>query len=650
MHLIRFFLLLFCVTSINAFAEKEKSSGILSELKQLSTNFIQNEQGLLPPDQAFKLTVKVRSADTLIAEFEPTKNYYLYKDKIAFKPESKGTLIEKISLPQGKMKNDPTFGKTEVYYKPFQAVISLKREISASNQLTLAATYQGCNEPIGVCYAPIDKVIKLTLPAAKAAVGMIADSVSNDATAATDFIRTKQADPISELFRFSDNRRSVESESIKINKMFEGGNFWLILTSFFGIGLLLSFTPCVFPMFPILSGIIVNRGKHLTKSHGFILALAYVMGMSLTYSAAGVAAGLSGAMLSAALQNAWVLGGFALVFVTLSLSMFGFYELQLPSSLQSKLSEEAGHLKGGHLTSVFGMGALSALIIGPCVAAPLAGALLYISQTRDVVLGASALFAMALGMGVPLLLLGASAGAFLPKAGPWMESVKRFFGVLLLGVAIWLISPVIPAAIHMLMWAALLIISAIYLHAVDSLPARSSGFRKFLKGIGIIALLFGIALLAGALSGSRDILQPLAKINLAGINEINTNKTSIIESQHLPFQRVDSLAELNKRIAESQNKYVMLDFYADWCISCKEMERFTFTDAEVKNRLRDVVLLQVDVTENTIDDEALLKYFKLFGPPGILFFDRHGREIYDARTIGYQNKEDFLAILNAVLI
>ena len=651
MHLIRFFLLLFCVTSINAFAEKEKSSGILSELKQLGTNFIQDEQELLPPDQAFKLTVKVRSADTLIAEFEPTKNYYLYKDKIAFKSESKGTLIEKISLPQGKMKNDPTFGKTEVYYKPFQAVISLKREISASNQLTLAATYQGCNEPIGVCYAPIDKVIKLTLPAvAKAAVGVIADSVSNNATAATDFIRTKQEDPTSELFRFSDNRRFVESESIKINKMFEGGNFWLILTSFFGIGLLLSFTPCVFPMFPILSGIIVTRGKHLTKSHGFILALAYVMGMSLTYSAAGVAAGLSGAMLSAALQNAWVLGGFALVFVTLSLSMFGFYELQLPSSLQSRLSEEAGHLKGGHLTSVFGMGALSALIIGPCVAAPLAGALLYISQTRDVVLGASALFAMALGMGVPLLLLGASAGAFLPKAGPWMESVKRFFGVLLLGVAIWLISPVIPAAIHMLMWAALLIISAIYLHAVDSLPARSSGFRKFLKGIGIIALLFGIALLAGALSGSRDILQPLAKINLAGINENNANKTSTIESQHLPFQRVNSLAELNKRIAASQNKYVMLDFYADWCISCKEMERFTFTDAEVKNRLRDVVLLQVDVTENTIDDEALLKYFKLFGPPGILFFDRHGREIYDARTIGYQNKEDFLAILNAVLI
>ena len=650
MHLIRFFLLLCCITSINAFAQEEKPSGILSGLKQLGASLTQDEQELLPPDQAFKLTIKVRSAHTLIAEFKPAKNYYLYKDKITFNPKSAGTLIEKVSLPQGKMKNDPTFGQTEVYYKPFQAIISLKREIPVSTQLSLAATYQGCNEPIGVCYAPIDKLIKLTLPVAKSVAGVLADSVSNDATAATDFITTKQTDPKSNLLELPDNRRSIESESIKIGKMFEGGNFWLILASFFGIGLLLSFTPCVFPMFPILSGIIVNSGEHLTKGHGFILALAYVMGMSLTYSAAGVAAGLSGAMLSVALQNAWVLGGFALVFVALSLSMFGFYELQLPNSIQSKLSKETGHLRGGHLASVFGMGALSALIIGPCVAAPLAGALLYISQTRDVVLGAAALFSMALGMGIPLLILGASAGAFLPKAGPWMESVKRFFGVLLLGVAIWLISPVIPAAIHMLMWAALLIISAIYLNAIDSLPMGSSGSRKFLKGIGIISLLLGIALLVGVLSGGRDILQPLDKINLTSISGNNTNKTNITESKHLPFQRVSSLTELNKRIAESQNKYVMLDFYADWCISCKEMERFTFTDPEVKNRLGDVVLLQVDVTEGTADDEALLKYFKLFGPPGILFFDPSGREIYDARTIGYQNNKEFLAILNAVLI
>lgn len=649
MHLIRFFLLFLCFISFDAFAENEKLSRLLSGTKQINTSSVENEQGLLPPDQAFKLAIKVRNENTLVAEFEPTKNYYLYKDKISFKPQSDETIIEKILLPKGEMKNDLTFGETEVYYKPFQVIISLKRIKSSTNQLTLAATYQGCNEPIGVCYAPIDKIIKLTLPVAKAAVGVVAETVSNDATAATAFIATKP-DPATELFQPFGKTRNIETESKRIDRMFKGGDFWLILTSFFGIGLLLSFTPCVFPMFPILSGIIANRGQHITKTHGFILALAYVLGMSLTYSAAGVAAGLSGAMLSAILQNAWVLGGFAIVFVTLALSMFGFYELQLPISLQSKLSEEAGHLKGGHLTSVFSMGALSALIIGPCVAAPLAGALLYISQTRDVVLGASALFSMALGMGIPLLLLGASAGALLPKAGPWMESVKRFFGVLLLGVAIWLISPVIPAAVHMLMWSALLIVSAIYLHALDPLPTRSSGYNKFLKGIGIIALLFGVALLAGVLSGSRDILQPLSKINISDINEEGINRPNTDENQHLPFQRVSSLAELNERIAQSHNKYVMLDFYADWCISCKEMERFTFTDAKVKSRLKDVVLLQVDVTAGTHDDDVMLKHFKLFGPPGILFFDRNGQNIPDARVIGYQNKEDFLAILNAVLI
>ncbi len=649
MHLIRFFLLFLCFISFDAFAENEKLSRLLSGTKQINTSSVENEQGLLPPDQAFKLAIKVRNENTLVAEFEPTKNYYLYKDKISFKPQSDETIIEKILLPKGEMKNDLTFGETEVYYKPFQVIISLKRIKSSTNQLTLAATYQGCNEPIGVCYAPIDKIIKLTLPVAKAAVGVVAETVSNDATAATAFIATKP-DPATELFQPFGKTRNIETESKRIDRMFKGGDFWLILTSFFGIGLLLSFTPCVFPMFPILSGIIANRGQHITKTHGFILALAYVLGMSLTYSAAGVAAGLSGAMLSAILQNAWVLGGFAIVFVTLALSMFGFYELQLPISLQSKLSEEAGHLKGGHLTSVFSMGALSALIIGPCVAAPLAGALLYISQTRDVVLGASALFSMALGMGIPLLLLGASAGALLPKAGPWMESVKRFFGVLLLGVAIWLISPVIPAAVHMLMWSALLIVSAIYLHALDPLPTRSSGYNKFLKGIGIIALLFGVALLAGVLSGSRDILQPLSKINISDINEEGINRPNSDEDEHLPFQRVSSLAELNERIAQSHNKYVMLDFYADWCISCKEMERFTFTDAKVKSRLKDVVLLQVDVTAGTHDDDVMLKHFKLFGPPGILFFDRNGQNIPDARVIGYQNKEDFLAILNAVLI
>lgn len=647
-RLIQYILLLLCFFGMNTFAEERASSGFLSGLKQLGANFDQDEQELLPPDQAFKLTVRVRDENTLVAQFEPAKNYYLYRDKVAFKPQDAETSIEKISLPQGAVKSDLTFGQVEVFHKPFEAVISLKRGAASTNKLTLVATYQGCNEPIGVCYAPINKVIELTLPVAKAAVGAVASAVSNDAVAAAPFSAAKP-DAAADLFASPDRSPAIETESLKIERMFESGNFWLILTGFFGIGLLLSFTPCVFPMFPILSGIIAKQGEHITKTRGFILSLAYVMGMAITYAAAGVAAGLSGAMLSAALQNAWVLGTFALVFITLAFSMFGFYELQLPTSLQSKLSVEAGHLKGGQLTGVFGMGALSALIVGPCVAAPLAGALLYISQTRDVMLGGSALFVMALGMGVPLLLLGASAGALLPKAGPWMESVKQFFGVLLLGVAIWLISPVIPAVAHMLLWSALLIVSAIYLHAVDPLRPDASGFRKFLKGLGMIALLTGVALLVGVLSGSRDILQPLSKLNVSNVDGGGTKK-SMVQTEHLPFQRVKSVAELEQHILRARDKYVMLDFYADWCISCKEMERFTFTDERVQSRLKDVVLLQVDVTAGTSDDTALLKRFKLFGPPGILFIDRQGREISRIRLIGYQDTESFLSVLNAVLI
>jgi thioredoxin:protein disulfide reductase len=647
MHLFSILLLLFSLTSLPV-AAQDGGFSLFSKLQELGINLgQQNQQELLPPDEAFKMSVDVRDANTLIAKFTPAKNYYLYRDKIAFEPHEAGTFIEKITLPKGKMKEDLTFGHVEVFYEPFQAIISLRREAPAPEQiLTLAATYQGCNEPIGVCYAPIKKDVNLTLPALKV-IDTVANVVSGQATAAP-------YDATADLFQLPLQSRTpaIETEAYKIDRMFDTGNYWLILTGFFGIGLLLAFTPCVFPMFPILSGIIAKRGQHLTKKHGFILALAYVLGMAITYAIAGVAAGLSGSMLSAALQNAWVLGTFAFVFVLLSLSMFGFYDLQIPGSIQSKLSEEAGHLKGGQLTGVFGMGALSALIVGPCVAAPLAGALLYISQTRDVILGGSALFVMALGMGVPLLLLGASAGALLPKAGPWMEAIKQFFGVLLLAVAIWLISPIINEVVHMLLWAALLIISAIYLHAIDPLPDRASGFRKLLKGVGVISLLLGVALLIGVLSGSRDVLQPLSKFNVAASNTWSNDGVAYNSQNHVPFDRVKTIAELDERIIEaaSNNQYVMVDFYADWCISCKEMERFTLSDDKVKARLKDVVLLQIDVTHGTADDLALLKRFNLFGPPGILFIDRQGNEIPDIRIIGFLNKTDFLTVLNAVLI
>ncbi len=635
--------------SVNAIAQENSSSGLFSKLQQLGIKLGQsNPQELLPPDEAFKISVEVRDGQTLVANLTPAKDYYLYRDKIVFESKETDTAIEKISLPPGKKKEDQTFGATEVYYEPIQAIITLKRDQSASEQsLTLAATYQGCNEPVGVCYAPIHKAIDLTLPAVKAAIGAVANAVSTPATAAP-------VDNPTTLFQTPPSSGPrIETEAYKIDQMFKTGDFWLILTGFFGIGLLLAFTPCVFPMFPILSGIIANRGQNVTKMHGFILALAYVLGMAITYAIAGVAAGLSGSMLSAALQNAWVLGTFAVIFVLLSFSMFGFYDLQLPGTLQTKLSEEASQLKGGQLTGVFGMGALSALIVGPCVAAPLAGALLYISQTRDVVLGGSALFMMALGMGVPLLILGASAGALLPKTGAWMESVKKFFGVLLLGVAIWLISPVINEVMHMLLWAALLIISAIYLHAIDPLPERASGLRKFLKGVGVIALLVGIALLIGVLSGSRDVLQPLSKIGGTksdSVNGMETADTGATSYASLPFRRVKSIEALNEIIQESRDQYLMIKVTADWCVSCKEMERFTLSDAQVHARLKDVVLLKIDVTEGNADDMALLKRFKLFGPPGILFIDKQGNDIPDVRIIGFLNKNDFLSVLNAILI
>jgi thiol:disulfide interchange protein DsbD len=421
--------------------------------------------------------------------------------------------------------------------------------------------------------------------------------------------------------------------------LFSGGNFWLIISFFFGAGLLLSLTPCVFPMIPILSGIIVGRGHKITHMHAFILSLAYVLGMAITYAVAGVAAGYSGTLISNALQTPWVLVSFAAVFVLLSLSMFGFYEFQLPTALQSKLSDTSNRLHGGHLSGVFVMGALSAIIMGPCVAAPLAGALLYIGQTHDAVLGGVALFVMALGMGAPLLLIGTSAGVLLPKAGAWMEAVKQFFGVMLLALAIWIIQPLLPISVVMLLWAALLIFSAIYLRALDALPHNAGGWYKLLKGIGLFALLLGAAYLVGALSGARDILRPLGNIGRA---ETLTPTT-------LQFFRVKDIADLDQRIAQVHGQQiVMLDFYADWCISCKEMERFTFSDGNIRAKLKPVLLLQADVTANSEADKALLARYGLFGPPGILFFDTKGKELVDFRVTGYQDAAQFTKTLQAV--
>jgi len=560
----------------------------------------------LDPAVAFKPSVKALDGQTLEISYKIASDYYLYRDKFRFRVDGDTATLGTPTFPKGKEHDDENFGKVEVYYDSVAIRVPVERMSSGPLPLKLSVTSQGCADA-GVCYPPQTQPLSVELP----------DPASTPTAAAAP---------------------ADGDESGQIAATLKNAGFWTSLAFFFIAGLGLSLTPCVFPMIPILSGIIAGQGHQNSHARGFALSMAYVLGMAVTYAAAGVAAGLSGTLLSAALQNPWVLGSFALVFVVLSFSMFGFYELQLPTALQSKLSEESGHLQGGRGIGVFLMGALSALIVGPCVAAPLAGALLYIGQTGDAVFGGAALFVMALGMGAPLIAVGVAGGSLLPKTGSWMEGVKKAFGVLLLATAVWLVSPVVPPVASMLAWAALLIIPAIYLHALDPLPAHAKGWHRFWKGIGIVMLLTGAALLIGALAGGRDPLQPLAGLRGSAVAG---------EEKKLPFERVASVADLEARI-KTAGRPVMLDFYADWCVSCKEMERFTFSDPAVRAKLAGFTLLQADVTANTEDDKALLTKFKLFGPPGIIFFDAKGQENKAVRIVGFQDAAQFMKSLQRV--
>ena len=577
----------------------------------------------LPAEQAFHLDARALDDRTVEIRFQVAEGYYLYKHK--FKFEADGITFGEAQLPPGKRKKDDIYGEVETYRGELVFPLPLS---AGQPPFKLTVTSQGCAD-LGICYPPTPQTVSID-PAGQRKVGGFLARALGQAPAAEA--------PLTAPASTTAVPADAHDESGRIARLLAGGGTLATLASFFGFGLLLAFTPCVFPMIPILSGIIVGAGHKTSHARAFLLSLAYVLGMAITYAAAGIAAGMTGTLLSAALQSAWVLGGFAAVFVVLSFSMFGFYELQLPTFLQSKMSEEAGHLKGGSIPGVAAMGALSALIVGPCVAAPLAGALLYIGQTGDAVLGGAALFAMGLGMGLPLLAVGVSTGSLLPRSGPWMEAIKKAFGVVLLATAVWIVSPVIPVVAQMLAWSLLLIVPAIYLHALDPLPPHARGWQRFWKGIGIVLLLLGAAMLLGTLAGSRDPLQPLSVLR---------GGTASADTRPLAFTRVRSLAELDSRIAAA-GQPVLLDFYADWCVSCKEMERFTFADPRVQARLAGWTLLQVDVTANSDDDRALLQRFKLYGPPGIIFFDRSGKEIEGLRVIGFQNAEEFLALLSRV--
>ena len=502
------------------------------------------EDTFLSPDVAFKLEINAQNAQHLTAHFKVEPGYYLYKNRIQFKDASGKILAAR--LPTAEIKEDKNFGRQEVYHHDFSANIAVD---NVTSDLKISARYQGCSEK-GLCYAPQNKTFNIALPTFNSGAST---SVASSGIASNDD---------------------------KTTSALKSGNLWLVIAGFFIAGLLLSFTPCVLPMIPILSSIIVgsqSKQARPNKLHAFGLSVAYVLGMALSYTLAGVAAGLSGNLLSQSLQSPLVLGLTALLFVVLAFSMFGFYELKLPSALESKLLNASIKLKGGEFVGVFIMGVLSALIVSPCVAAPLAGALIYIGQTHNVLLGGVGLFVLAIGMGVPLLLIGASAGSLLPKTGTWMAVVRNLFGVLMLAMAAYIAWPVVPATI--------------------TAPVN----------------------------------------NLLGLSAKHT----------LPFTRVKSVADLDAAIKAANGKTVMLDFYADWCTSCKEMEKFTFSDTKVKTALANTVLLQADVTANNDDDQALLKRFGLFGPPGIIFFDKTGVEL-NTRVIGYKNTDEFSEILNKI--
>jgi thiol:disulfide interchange protein DsbD len=545
------------------------------------------DEDYLEPDVAFKFSARMADPQTIAVTYDIADGYYMYRER--FKFNASGATLGAPQIPPGKVKFDETFQKeVETYRKSITITIPVR----ASGMFTLTATSQGCADA-GLCYAPQDASARLV-----GALGEIHGGAVPTAPAS-----------------------APQSELGGIASMLGGGKLSIILPAFVLIGLGLAFTPCVLPMVPILASIIVGEGAQVKRVRGFVLALAYSLGMAIVYTALGVAAGLAGEGLAAALQNPWVLGTVGLLIVVMAQSMFGFYQLQLPAGLQTRLAGASGRQSAGKLAGVFAMGAISALIVGPCVAAPLAGALVYISQTRNVLIGGTALFSMAMGMSIPLLLVGLSAGSLLPRAGAWMDAVKKFFGVLMLGMAIWLVSPVLAPLVQMLAWSALLLGYAFYL-------LRSARHWAALTLAAMFAILGAIEL-TGAASGGRDPLAPLAKL---GIGQAHSG---------LAFKRIKTVAQLDSVLAGSGGKTVLLDFYADWCVSCKEMEKLTFTDARIKARLADTLLLQVDVTANDADDKAMLKRFGLFGPPGIILFDASGAEIADSRVIGYQNPDKF---------
>ncbi len=571
----------------------------------------------LSPESAFRLSASYTPEHRLLLHWDIAPGYKLYRGRVHLAAVSGGATLGSIVLPKGLRVHDDNFDQdVEIYHQKLDVAVPV--ELQGESAL-MAVSYQGCAEA-GLCYPPVERRFRLT-PGQSGALTALAEEGA-------------VFQPVAQ------NSASVQEQPSTVHQIFASGSLWTIGFAFMIFGLLLSFTPCVLPMVPILAAIVVGE-REVTRARSFTLALSYCLGMALVYTLFGIAAGLAGEGLAGALQKPWVLLLFASLLFAMSLSLFDVYQLQMPSAFQGRLNQISNRLQGGRTLSVFVMGGFSALIVGPCVAGPLAGALIYISQTHDVVLGGLALFSMAMGMSVPLLLIGLSAGRLLPRAGAWMVAVKHTFGLMLMAVALWMVQPILPAPAVLAMWGAFAILCAVFLRIFDTPPDQVSVARRFSRSLGILAFIVGIFELAGAAVGGVDVLQPLEGFKSLATGNAPTEKA-------VSFQRISSISQLDQVLSTTRNP-VMLDFYADWCVSCKEMERFTFSNPAVASHLRGITLVQVDVTANTADDRALMKKFSLFGPPGILFFDAAGREVPNSRVIGYEQPDRFLEHLTQYL-
>ena len=591
---------------------------------------------VLDPELAFIVTPGQAVDGTLTINWNIAEGHYLYDPKFSFEVlQPAGAGIAATELTDGKIKNDEFFGEVEVHRNNVDALLRFNNKDTLS-KVTLKVGYQGCAD-IGICYPPQYKEFTIAEIPAAAVMASVTPSDASGVNNTGSVMKTA----------LSDNTEALPmAEQDRLAASLGSGKTLTTILTFFGLGLLLTFTPCVLPMIPILSSIIVGNGTRIGTTKAFSLSLVYVLAMALTYTVAGVIIGLTGENIQATLQHPYVIGAFALLFVVLSASMFGLYELQMPAFIQNRLTNVSNNQKSGSLAGVATMGFLSALIVGPCVTAPLVGALIYIGQTGDAVLGGAALFALSMGMGLPLLIIGTSFGKYLPTAGPWMDKIKAVFGVMLLGLAIWMLDRVVPGWVTMALSSLLLISVGVFLGVFEG--KSDNGWQRLGKGFGYASLVYGTLLMIGVSTGSGTLFKPLQGLTGGAGGQ---SLTTVEASQHVAFSRIKGEQELEAALAlaRTQNKPVILDFYADWCVSCKEMEAFTFTDERVAQQMNQAVLLQADVTANDKQDKALLRRYGIFGPPAIIFYSTEGTEINGARVVGFMSADKFSSHLERVL-